>query len=146
MFNINNDLKNLKKYAEEALKLVKDRKIKDNWTINLEDCYKSICQKIEEKETPQRNSLRNELNFMNELDLNVYNDEKNIKFFEKILEENKEYIINLYISNKRQLVRLAKRAINRLPVTTNEEKNYQNIVETKLNKIIYFWQQYNLDI
>jgi len=76
---------------------------------------------------------------MNELDLNVYNDEKNIKFFEKILEENKEYIINLYISNKRQLVRLARRAINRLPVTTNEEKNYQNIVETKLNKIIYFW-------
>jgi len=142
----NNDLKNLKKYAEEALKLVKERKIKDNWTINLEDCYQSICLKIEEKETPERNSLRNELNFMNELDLNVYNDEKYIKFFEKILNENKEYIINLYKNNKKQLVRLAKRAINKLPATTNEEKNYQDMVETKFNKIIYFWQQDNLDI
>jgi len=145
-YNINNDLKNLKKYAEEALKLVKERKIKDNWTINLEDCYKSICQKIEEKETPERNSLRSELNFMNELDLNEYNNEKNIKFFEKILKENKEYIINLYKNNKKQLARLAKRAINKLPSTTNEEKNYQDMVQTKFNKIIYFWQQYNLDI
>jgi len=89
----NNDLnhfKYLKELAEEALKFVKDCKLKDVWIENLWDAHKSISQKIEEKEKGALNSLRNTNKYMSESRINEIDgkkDDKNIEFFEFLFKE-----------------------------------------------------------